>query len=431
MRPLSGWLLAGLTLAAAGAHAEPPALAWTPALGADLHLSGVGVRANDRGPLALAQTLQPAIAGPSGGQAAARLEWRADAGPLHAQGELETGVRAGGLGFGTSGINELTVDATLGAWHGDWLASIGRKVVGWDVGYAWRPNDLVQQAPQRKLLSGQEMGRPLLQLERFDADAADAWVLVNPHHARDALATHRGAAEAALAWHHYLRDGPTDWHAFARWGRRTEASLGAALAWVANDSIELHASARALQRHDRLRLDPAAGIGLLGASPWSVGDGGFASQVLLGAQWTGERRQSLQIEAWFDGTAPSDPTWRHWGVRSAALAALGSNPGLAGPAAGNLGWQAEALSGLPEGAGNLRRRTLYARAAWQPEGWTLAADALLTPADRGLVLGASLAWQGDRWRVEAAWRRLGGAASALLALLPQQHQAALGLSTSF
>ena len=36
-----------------------------------------------------------------------------------------------------------------GAW--EWTA--GRKVVGWDVGYGFRPNDLVQQEQRRTLVS--------------------------------------------------------------------------------------------------------------------------------------------------------------------------------------------------------------------------------------------------------------------------------------
>ncbi len=45
------------------------------------------------------------------------------------------------------------------------------------------------------------------------------------------------------------RSGAADWHAFARLGRHTGASLGGALAWVATDSLAVHASLRRLQRH--------------------------------------------------------------------------------------------------------------------------------------------------------------------------------------
>jgi hypothetical protein len=48
---------------------------------------------------------------------------------------------AGGSGRDASRLNELHAAWDLGAWQ---LAA-GKKVLGWDVGYAFRPNDVVQQ----------------------------------------------------------------------------------------------------------------------------------------------------------------------------------------------------------------------------------------------------------------------------------------------
>ncbi|MBP6251327.1 MAG: hypothetical protein KA387_01160 [Rubrivivax sp.] len=65
---------------------------------------------------------------------------------------------------------------------GAWAFSAGKKVLGWGVGYARRPNDVVQQEVRRRSLSGTSpQGRPLLQAEYFDADSAYSLVRVNPN----------------------------------------------------------------------------------------------------------------------------------------------------------------------------------------------------------------------------------------------------------
>jgi hypothetical protein len=111
--------------------------------------------------------------------------------------------------------------------------------------------------------------------EHFSANTAWSWVWVNPTASTDAM----GAKEPALALRVYQRDGAVDWHGFARVGAHTGASVGAAAAWVASDSMELHASANYRNRTD--------------------------SKALIGASWTNQSQLSLLTEAWWDGSAPS------------------------------------------------------------------------------------------------------------------------------
>lgn len=286
----------------------------------------------------------------------------------------------GGAGRDASRVNELQASV-----EGEgWAASAGRKIVAWDVGYGWRPNDVVQQELRRTLSGTTQPGRPLLQLEHFGSDSAAALVWVNPHHHDDETKAQRGAEESALAARLYQRRGALDLHGFARLGRESGASAGAALAWVATDALELHASVRALQRY----------------RGWT--DSGNTGQALLGLNWTGEQQQSLIVEAWHDGTAPSNAQWRAWGNRPRAAV---------GP--------------------NLRRDNLFARLAWQPEKWLLSLDALFTPADGGRVVTAGAQWQGDRWRLNLALRQQGGAADSVFALLPGRRQGLAMLSWSF
>jgi hypothetical protein len=306
----------------------------------------------------------------------------------------------------------------------------GKKIVGWDVGFGFRPNDMVQQEERRTLLATTPEGRPLLQLEHFAAEQATSLVWVNPQHSGDADNEQRGARESALAARWYTRNNAADWHLFARWGEHTRASVGAALAFVASDELELHASVRALQRHDGWRIDASAGDTAQQANPWSQTTLGRTSQWLLGGSWTGAQQQSVLFEWWHDGSTLGDDEWDRWAQRNRALALFGASPGLpAGlvtAAAGNLAWQA-----TPFNSANLRRDNVFVRLAWQPDHWLLSLDALITPADAGRTVTVGAQWQGDRLRLNAALRVYSGPADALLAQLPQRRVGVLAATWSF
>ena len=391
---------------------------------AELRLHWDARSINDAGPLAAANRWSPGIAPatPSALVAEAELRgvWRAPNLPFMRSSVVGNGLlwaeRPEGSAARSQGrINELYAAGDFGAWQ----ASAGKKVVGWDVGFGFRPNDVVQQEARRTLLAFTPEGRALVELEHYGAETAGSLVWVNPQHAHTASDDQRGALETAVATRLYRRDGSADWHAFGRWGEHTAGSLGAALAWVATDELELHASVRALQRHDGWQLEPQAGTALVTNNPWHQATLGHAAQALLGASWTGRHQQSLLIEAWHDGTALADRDWDAWLARNRALGAFGAQSGL--PAglliatSGNLAWQA-----TPFAATNLRRDNLFMRMAWQPDRWTLSLDVLFTPSDRGHVLTAAAQWQGERLRLNAAWRVYGGPADALFAQLPQR-----------
>ncbi|MBP6902194.1 MAG: hypothetical protein KBC73_19045 [Burkholderiaceae bacterium] len=426
-RTLLPWLVVLATVSVWGpAQAEPGDAA------AELTLRADGRGANPLGPLAAARALQPGLAAaPADGlllQAELRDTWRwrtlGTGLALHANGLLAHQWLEAGQGQADfSRVNELNASADLGAWQ----LSAGKKVLGWDVGYGFRPNDVVQQETRRTQFGQTPEGRPLLMAEHFSADTAWSLVWAQPQRWNRPEAEQRGAGESALAARVYRRDGAIDWHGFARLGRHSGASLGAALAWVATDALEIHASWRMLQRHDGWASAAGASATPLTGNPWQWVRRPGTAQWLIGAQWTGEARQSLLVEAWRDGTALPDAQWRDWGLRTAALARLADQqPALAGAVAGNLAWQA-----TPFNAASLRRDNLFARLAWQPEGWQLSLDGLWQPEDGGRIVTAGLQWQGDRWRIDASWRFYGGPDGALLAQLPLRRSAVLAASWAF
>lgn len=386
--------------------------------GGRLRATWTDPQASGAGPLAAADSLQPGIAPPPPAAGALEAELRASGHGLTAVATLQEEHLEGDRWRAHGWFNELYGATAAEAWQ---LAA-GKRVVAWDVGYAFRPNDFVQQSARRTLLPYTDEGRPLAMAEWFDASTAFTLVAVNPTHERSA----RGALEPALAARVYRREGAADWHGFARWGARTQGSLGGALAWVADEATEVHASLRWLDAADTNSIDPDA-QGLVATSPWRETTVRHAVQALAGGTWTSADQLSLLAEAWWDGTAPSDAQWDAWNGRNGELLGFVATPAPRAAIAGNLAWQAGAL----QGGSSLRRANLYARLSWTHERWEPALDLLVTPADGGRIVTASLGWQADRVRVDLAWRRYGGPARAVLEQLPSKSVAAASLAWSF
>lgn len=389
------------------------------------HVRGIalGQRDASAGPLAAANRVQPgtAEAGPSATllqtelRAGAPLPW----GHWRAQGTatLQARERSGGRGDATAWVNEAYAAGSGAGWQ--W--SLGKKVVSWDVGYAFRPNDVVQQEVRRVLVPVTLSGRPVVMAEHFAGDAAWALVWANPLQSRQAGAP----AEPALALRYYRRDGALDWHGFARWGARTGASVGAAVAWVASDALELHASWRAFAHADRIA--GPTGAQLAAANPWQHALSGGGQQLLLGGTWTSASQVSLLAEAWWDGAAARRGDWAAWRARNAALPGLLAHGAPAPAVAGNLAWQAQ---GLAPGT-SLQRANLYARLSYKHEAWEPSLDMLYTPQDRGRIATAALTWQGDRVKVEGGLRAMAGPEAAVVRQLPVQRQGFVAVTWAF
>ncbi|MBS0447511.1 MAG: hypothetical protein JSR59_16340 [Proteobacteria bacterium] len=377
--------------------------------------------ANGNGPLAGASALSPGLVALPGSGPVVESE-------LHAQGHGFTGIatwttqRLRGTGQPEATQGSAWVDELY--WSGGskdgWQFSVGKKIVSWDVGYGFRPNDFVEQEVRRTLLTVTPEGRPLVAAEHFSATTAWSLVLVNPTGPHGG----RGANEPALALRAYRRDGAVDWYGYARLGSHTGASAGAAAAWVASESIELHGSVRMLNQADSISTGGASG--LVRSDPWHDATIRGPVQWLVGGTWTNADQLSLLVEGWWDGTALSDAAWDAWNMRHRGLAALaGTAP--AGAVAGNLAWQADAFGA----AQNLRRANAYARLSWQHDKWEPAIDLLVEPADAGHAITASLGWQGDRIRVDAGARFYGGPGSAVLAQIPTRRIVYAALTYSF
>ena len=411
-----------------------------------LRSAWVGKQAGQLGPLAQANALVPGLATAEPSAATLQAEWRAAAKvgqvALNATATLQSQRPEGGPGHTTGWVNEAVASGSFdaspsapGAGQGQgqgqasglagWQWSVGKKVVSWDVGYAFRPNDMVQQEVRRGLAPVTLTGRPLLMLEQFDADTAWSLVWVNPTQGKALTGIGSSGDEAALAARVYRRAGDADWHGFARWGRRTGGSVGAAVSWVASDALELHASARHFAHFDALAAADTSsaappGTALRTSNSWQTALNGAGQQVLVGGTWTSESQLSLLAEAWYDGAALSKTQWRQWTARNQGLPAWRALGVPTSAVAGNLAWQGSAFSAAT--TGSLHRQNLYARLSWTHEAWQPALDVLYHPADGGRMVTASLVWQGDRVKLEGGVRVNGGPKASVVRQLPVQKQ---------
>lgn len=377
---------AGLRALAAACALVAGTVAAEPVRG-ELRLQHTEQAAGADGPLAQAHRLSPHV--PDGGDRSTLAEaelagrWRFVQADLLWRQDLDGGAT-------TFRVNELYASHD----HGAWGVSAGKRILGWDVGQAFRPNDLVQQEVRRALFPTTLEGRELLQVEHFDDTGATSLVWVQPQHTDTPALAPVESTESAWAARHYQRLGSTDLYGFARVGRHSGPTVGASAAWVLGDAWGFTASTRWLQRH-ATALDP---------------DAGTAWQAMAGATWTGAAQQSVLVEAWHDGSAPRDTQWQRWQQRNADQP---HDPAL-------LAAQASALQ-----PNRLRQDNVFLRLAWQPGAWTWSADLLWMPADQGRIVTVTGQWQGDRWRLHAALRRYAGPASSLVAQLPQRQAAVL------
>lgn len=170
--------------------------------------------------------------------------------------------------------NEVYADFAVDRNH----FTLGKKILSADVGYGFRPIDVIQREQRLQVLPPVLTGVPNLAWERFSAESAWSLIYANPGHGR------RGDAKAdgSLSMRYYTRAGKADLHAVARATQRYGLEAGGAFSTVPNESLELHGSLLSI-RH--------------------LENGKSAAKALGGFTWTFESGWSVIGEAWWDGAA--------------------------------------------------------------------------------------------------------------------------------
>ncbi|MYN45094.1 hypothetical protein GTP23_08465 [Pseudoduganella sp. FT93W] len=242
-------------------------------------------------------------------------------------------------------VNELTLESPLA---GGFLTA-GKKIMSWDVGYAFRPLDVVQQEDRRALNPATLQGIPMLAQEAFDEDHALTMVLSNPGRGKAA----QPRDDEALAMRLYRHRGERDEYAVLRVSQRNGLEAGASFSHVLNEGTELHASLLWQQKHEEWRQQR-----------WlAAGRGGKA---LAGFTWTTENQFSLIGEAWLDRSVASP-----------------------------------------------QQRNVFLRAAQNWDNFDLAADVLWQPASQSKVGTIAASWKQGPWLFSASLRQYYGMAGIL------------------
>lgn len=309
-------------------------------------------------------------------------------------------------------INELYYDFSL---FGERF-SLGKKILSWDVGFGFRPLDVLQQENRRTVISTTLDGVPYLAWERFHGDSA--WMLVYANPGSGKAGTPKN--DESLSLKYYLRDGNTDWHAIARLSERNHAEVGGAFANVPMESMEWHGSLLYQGRYEQLynSLAGASGILISSSDPMVRRSRQHGVKALVGFTLTGESGFSLLGEAWYDAGAYTAGEWRDVKSLAERQAALVVRGVPVSAVKGNIAHSTRYFD-----RPNLLRENLLLRLSHRREGGNLepALDVLCTPADGGVVATAAIGYTGNHFRLDAGVRQYGGAGNSAYRLLPEER----------
>ncbi|MBI3525102.1 MAG: hypothetical protein HY066_11415 [Betaproteobacteria bacterium] len=320
-------------------------------------------------------------------------------------------------------VNELYYDTTLFGQR----FSLGKKILSWDVGFGFRPLDVIQQENRRSIFPSTLEGVPYLAWEKFTADEAWMLLLANPGRGRTGIAKN----DESLALKYFRHDGNTDAHALLRFSQRYRLEAGIAFSSVVADGLEWHGSLLQQTQYEKSAntLASRPGPPLSATDPYLTQTLRQGRKTLLGATWTGESGVSLLVESWYDRNAYSAAEWRAAASLAQRQAALLGNPHI--PETAVLGSLAYGTRDFARP--NLLKKNLLLRLSQRSESDSFepAIDMLYTPEDGGRVVTASLGFDANNTRVDAGLRVYGGRAGSAYRLLPEKRVAYLALQVAF
>ncbi|MFN0316669.1 MAG: hypothetical protein ACKVQA_16730 [Burkholderiales bacterium] len=355
-----------------------------------------------------------------------------------ATGELELRAKpwdvnlvATGRGFKREGqdtnsklvLNELYYDTTLAGQR----AGLGKKIMSWDVGFGFRPLDVIQQEDRRAIFTTTLEGIPYVSWERFGEQDAWMMVLANPWNNQEREARD----DRSIALKYYKRTEATDWHAVVRASRRYRWESGVAFSRVLGESTEVHASALYQRRYEK-NINSLAGQNatiLASSDPVKTRTVHDGYKALAGFTWTSAGGWSLIGEAWYDASAYTQAEWEALAALTRAQLSLQDMSGVPpGSIEGNIAWSAQAFN-----RPNLLRENMLIRLSHRGTSGATdpALDLLITPPDGGWVATASASYEDDRFRLDAGYRVFGGPKDSAYRLLPEDRVAYLALEISF
>ena len=269
-------------------------------------------------------------------------------------------------------LQELFYETSL---NDDWEISLGKKRLGWGVGYGFRPLDLLQREPRRMVQPPLLDGIPSIILERFSDTGSTSLIYTNDIQWQGtAIIDTRSAG--TLRWYQSL--GEWDLLAITSWGEGGELASGGGFSRVLGEAWKIYTEwlyRRDYQQWHNAWLDSSESSAPLYQQSYRG-----ARQSVVGLYWTGASGLNGLIEYGYDGTAYRTQDWQAlFDLTQPQRNQLNTLPVAA--VAANLNASRQAYT-----APNLLRDNLLLRLAYDGTHHDPAIEWLLTPADGGSVL---------------------------------------------
>lgn len=290
--------------------------------------------------------------------------------------------------------------------------SVGKKVLSWGIGFAFRPLDIIQRENRRQVNAPALVGIPLLALESFTTDSA--WTLVWNNPGRGECVDERDCEGVAARWYGFSENN--DYHAVARVSQRHRLELGGGATTVIGDASSVYGGL--LYRHRTIRkINSLVGSPVLfsAVDPLVTSSQKGSLNLVAGIQWTGESGWSLLSEAFYDASAPSAADWRSLNqLTQRQLAAASSIP--VGGVEANVAWSSQ-LFVTP----NLVRENLLLRLSHDDgNGLKPYTELLLALRDAGWALTLGWVYERNRQKFSGGFRQMGGEGS-IFASAPEKR----------
>lgn len=342
------------------------------------------------------------------GRADLELQWRSNGVNLVATGRAS--VREGERAQYSGIVNELYWDGQAFGQH----LTVGRKIMSWDVGFGFRPLDVLQRDDRRVLFASTYEGVAVIAWERFDESSA--WTLAYANPGAGKGASPRDDESLAARYYHHIEN--VDLYVIGRISERLGLEAGVAATVVAKDSLELHGSFRFQRRLDRTLIrDPEEQAVLPGDAPLMLVTDHDRLTALAGATWTHASGLSVLGEWWYDPAGHSASEWRNLFALMRGREELPQSAGAPPEAVGAAVAAGTQYLEQP----NLLRQNLLLRISHQRETFQRSFDVLSTPEDGGIVATLSLAYGWDRQHISAGLRAFGGATDSVYRSLPEDR----------
>jgi len=321
-------------------------------------------------------------------------------------------------------VNELFLDRSLGEVE----VTLGKKMMTYGVGHAFRPLDVIQRERNLPLQPMILEGVPVAAVEYYSA--AGAYSAIYVHRQDEDRQPYRGDASeydlrAAFTY------GPWDLRTLAHYADATGWSLGAGFATVSGESLSFYGSLLHQQRHRLLRSTLLEGGQLYPApdrAPMAWREEGDALKGVAGLSWTWASGFTLIGELAYNGTARDGDDWRDLLRLAQAQRTLMEQPGMdPRPLAAALQAEGAALS-----QADFVRQALFLRLSYDGDKLDPRLDLLHSPDAGGGFVTAHLDMEaGNRHKLALGVRHYFGGRETPFGAQPTENQVYLSWEWAF